>query len=269
MSAMTPDAAAALKNAGFSRRGLLKRAGALIVTFSIGDTGRKLNAQTQTTIPTNQVDSWIAIAQDGSVTGYAGKCDFGQGFRTVQTQLVAEELGVPLSRVKMVICDTALTPDQGVSSGSQGHPTQFGPSALRQALATARETLLQLASDQWRIPVSQLSIEDGIITAKGSSLRRMGIGDVVYGQRLQVAINSSATPKDPKDYKVLGTSVPRLDVPPKVTGQFTYVQNVRVPGMAHGKVVRPPAVGAKVVRVDESSVAGMPGNVKVVVKQDF
>src|SRR5262245_30222420 len=114
MTTMTPDAAAALRNAGFSRRGLLKRTGALIVTFSMGETVRKLSAQTQGTIPANQVDSWVAIAQDGTVTGYAGKCDFGQGFRTVQQQLVAEELGVPFNRIKMVICDTALTPDQGV-----------------------------------------------------------------------------------------------------------------------------------------------------------
>ena len=123
----------------------------MIVSFSMGG-GRKVDAQTQGTIPTNQVDSWVAIAADGTVTAYSGKCDFGQGFRTVQQQLVAEELTVPLNRIKMVICDTAFTPDQGVSSGSQGHPTQFGAGALRQALATAREALLQMASDQWRVP---------------------------------------------------------------------------------------------------------------------
>src|SRR5205807_9764615 len=105
-----------------------------------------IDAQTTGTIPTNQVDSWVAVAEDGTVTAYSGKCDFGQGFRTVQQQLVAEELSVPLNRIKMVICDTAFTPDQGVSSGSQGHPTQFGAGALRQALATAREALLQMAS---------------------------------------------------------------------------------------------------------------------------
>ena len=269
MTPMTPDAASALQDAGFSRRSLLKGAGALIVSFSIGGGGRKLGAQTQATIPTDQVDSWVAVSQDGTVTAYSGKCDFGQGFRTVQHQLVAEELTVPLNRVRMVICDTAFTPDQGVSSGSQGHPTQFGTSALRQALATAREALLQLASDQWRVPLSDLVLENGLIRARQGGLRQMGLGDVISGRRLNLTINTKALPKDPKDYKVLGTSVPRLDIPPKVTGEFAYVQNVRVPGMLHGKVVRPPSVGAKVLSVDESSVKGMPGNVKVVVKKDF
>src|SRR5207302_6605015 len=240
MTSMTPDAFSALQNAGFSRRGLLKGAGALIVSFSIGDGVRKLGAQTQATIPTDQVDSWVAVSQDGTVTAYSGKCDFGQGFRTVQQQLVAEELTVPLNRIKRVSCDTAFTPDQGVSSCSQGHPTQFGTGALRQALATAREALLQMASDQWRVPVSNLVLENAVIRVKDANLRRMGIGDVIYGQRLNLTVNSKALPKDPKQYKVLGTSVPRYDIPTKVTGEFMYVQHVRVPGMLHGKVVRPP-----------------------------
>src|SRR6185503_11964395 len=108
---MTPDARAALEKAGFSRRDFLKGAGALIVTFSaMGETG-KLAAQTSGTVtpratPLDQVDSWIVIAQDETVTGYAGKCDFGQGFKTVQRQLIAEELSVSLDRVRIVICDT-------------------------------------------------------------------------------------------------------------------------------------------------------------------
>lgn len=268
MTPMTPDAISALQNAGFSRRGFLKGAGALIVSYSIGG-GARVHAQAPGTIPTNQVDSWVAIAQDGTVTAYSGKCDFGQGFRTVQQQLVAEELTVPLNRIKMVICDTALTPDQGVSSGSQGHPTQFGTGALRQALATAREALLRIASDQWRVPVSSLTLEDGVIKINGVTWRRMGLGDVLNGQRLNLTIDNKALPKDPKQYKVLGTSVPRYDIPTKVTGEFMYVQHVRLPGMLHGKVVRPPLIGAKVVNVDQTSVASLPGNVKVVVKKDF
>src|SRR3989442_154769 len=147
-----PDALAALEKAGFSRRDFLKGAGALIVSFSMAGEAQKLGAQSMPiqprATPLDQVDSWIVIAQDETVTAYAGKCDFGQGFRTVQYQLIAEELSVPLNRITLILCDTALTPDQGVSSGSQGHPTQFGSSALRQALATAREALFRMASDQ-------------------------------------------------------------------------------------------------------------------------
>ncbi len=219
--------------------------------------------------PLDQVDSWIVISQDETVTGYSGKCDFGQGFRTVQYQLVADELSVPLDRVKLIICDTALTPDQGVSSGSQGHPTQFGASALRQALATARETLFKMASDQLGVPVDQLTVQDGVISMRSDASRGMTYGKLIGGNRFNLALNSRAVPKDPRQYTVLGTSVPRYDIPEKVTGRFQYVQHVRVPGMLHGKVVRPPAVGAKVIKVDESSVRGLPGNVRVVVVKDF
>ena len=121
-AAMTPDALAALEKAGFSRRNFLKGAGALIVSFSMAGVAKKLAAQSSDQsrlTPPNQVDSWIAIAEDGSVTGYAGKCEFGQGFRTVQHQLMAEELSVPRDRITLILCDTALTPDQGVSSGDR------------------------------------------------------------------------------------------------------------------------------------------------------
>src|SRR5947207_9925565 len=101
-----------------------------------------------------------------------------------------------------------------------------------------------------------------MIGIKNYNLRRMSLGDVVYGRRMNITVDNRAVPKDPKQYKVLGTSVPRYDIPTKVTGEFMYVQNIRVPGMVHGKVVRPPSVGATVVNVDRSSVAGLPGNVK-------
>lgn len=267
---MTPDAGAALDQAGFSRRDLLKGAGALIVGFNItgGEQAVAQNPPFQT-IPLTQVDSWVVIHQDGTVTGYAGKCDFGQGFRTVQHQLIAEELDVPLENVNMIICDTAYCPDQGVSSGSQGHPTQFGNAALRQALATARDALLQMASKELNVPMDQLEVADGIVSVKSDPAKNVTYGKLIGGKKFSVALNARAAFKDPAEYKILGTSVPRYDIPPKVTGEFEYVQNVRVPGMLHGKVVRPPAIGAKVVRVDQASVAAMPGNVKVVVKNDF
>jgi CO/xanthine dehydrogenase Mo-binding subunit len=272
---MTVDALAALDSAGFSRRGFLKGVGALMVSFNLSGGGARLEAQTGTTLPAprstegNQVDSWIVIGQDDTVTGYAGKCDFGQGFRTVQQQLIAEELGVALDKITMVICDTALTPDQGVSSGSQGHPTQFGAGALRQALATAREMLFQMASTQFSVPVTQLEVKNGVISMKDNPSRSVSYGRLIGGNRFNLTINARATPKDPSQYTILGTSVPRYDIPAKVTGQFQYVQHVRVPGMLHGRVVRPPAVGSKVVSIDESSLKGLPGNPRVVRRKDF
>lgn len=271
---MTPDAITALAGEGFSRRNFFRSAGVLLVRFSLGGPMETAEAQTAsglpiTTFPVNQVDSWLAIAADESVTAYAGKCDFGQGFRTVQHQLVAEELSVPLSRVKMIICDTALCPDQGVSSGSQGHPTQFGNRGLRQALATAREALIKIASDQLGVDPGGLVVENGVVYSSADRSRNVSYGKLIGDKKINLALNMRAVPKSPSTYKILGTSVPRCDVPAKATGEFEYVHNIRLPAMIHGRVVRPPAVGAKLIRVDESSVRSLPGNVKVIVRKDF
>ena len=254
-----------------SRRFFLKSAGALVVGFSMS--GRRLlraDDQTPTTRNTDpaQVDSWIVIAADETVTGYVGKCDFGQGFRTVQHQLIAEELSVPYARVKLIICDTAMTPDQGVSSGSQGHPTQFGSSGLRQALATARDALFQMAASQLGVSADQLTVTNGVISLMSDPSQTRSYGQLVAGKQFSLTVSSKIAPKDPSQYMVLGTSVPRDDIPAKVTGQFQYVQHVRLPGMLHGRVVRPP-IGAKLVSVDDTSVKDLPGNVRVVTKNDF
>jgi len=126
-----------------------------------------------------------------------------------------------------------------------------------------------MASDQLGVPVDQLAVQDGVISMRSDASRRMTYGKLIGGNRFNLTLNSRAVPKDPRQYTVLGTSVPRYDIPEKVTGRFQYVQHVRVPGMLHGKVVRPPFVGATVMKVDESSVRGLPGNVRVVVVKDF
>jgi len=267
---MTPDAFSALQKAGPSRRNFLKGAGVLIVGFCMTGKNGKLSAQSPTNptglVDANQTDSWIAIAADESVTAYSGKCEFGQGFSTVQMQLVAEELYVPLSRVSLIFCDTGITPDQGVTSGSQSHIAEFGPGGLRQALDTARDALMTLASEQLDADTSQLAVKDGVVFIMSDPTQSVSYGQLLFGQRFNLTSNSKAVPKDPKQYTILGTSVPRVDVPPKATGQFQYVQHVRLPGMLHGKMVRPPTVGATVANVDKS---GVPGNVQVVVKKDF
>jgi nicotinate dehydrogenase subunit B len=272
---LTPDALAALRRAGLSRRSFLKSTGALIVTFSVA--GMYGTAEGQDNFaggvagspPLNQVDSWIAIAADGNVTAYTGKCELGQGISTAQAQLVAEELSVPFSRVTLIYCDTSKTPDQGVTSGSQSHPTNFNQSNLAQAGATAREALFRLASKQLGVPVDQLVAKDGVISSKSDPSKKVTYGQLVGGKRFDLKVDSNAKRKSPSEWTVLGKPVPRQDLPELVTGQFEFVHNVRVPGMLHGMVVRPPAVGATVVSVDEASVQGMPGLVKVVVKKNF
>ena len=270
---MTATAREMLEKAGHSRRNFLKVAGGLVVGFSIAGNPKKLAAQSPIN-PTGlvnaaQVDSWVAIGADESVTVYSGKCEFGQGFSTVQLQLAAEELSVPLSRVKLIFCDTGYTPDQGTTSGSQSHIAEFGPGGLRQALDTARDALMQLAAEWFDTTPDQLAVKNGVVWPKSDGTQQITYGQLLQGERFNLIMNSNAVPKDPSTYTVLGTSVPRVDIPGKVFGQFLFTHNVRVPGMLHGRVVRPPQVGAKVMSVDQTSVSGMPGNVKVVVKNDF
>ena len=185
---LTPDALAALKRAGLSRRSFLKSTGALIVTFSLAGVYETAEGQgnfeggVAGSPPLNELDSWIAIAADGNVTAYTGKCELGQGISTAQAQLVAEELSVPFSRVNLIYCDTSMTPDQGVTSGSQSHPTNFNQSNLAQAGATARQALLQLASKQLGVPVDQLEAKDGVISAKSDPSRKVSYGQLVGGK---------------------------------------------------------------------------------------
>jgi nicotinate dehydrogenase subunit B len=272
-NSMTPDAYAALRKAGSSRRDFLRGAGVLIIGFSMAGKATKLAAQSPINptglVDATQVDSWLAIGADESITAYSGKCEFGQGFETVQYQLIAEELSVPISNVKLIFCDTGFTPDQGVTSGSQSHLAEFGPGGLRQALDTARDALMQLASQQLDAPVGQLVVQNGVVSLQSDSTQSVTYGQLVQGTRFNLTLNPNTVPKDPSQYTILGTSVPRVDIPAKATGQFQYVQNVRVRGMLHGKVVRSPIWGAHVVSVDQSSVAGMPGNPQVVVNNDF
>lgn len=254
-----------------TRRNFLKTSGALIVSFSMSDNpaSAQFGGPVAGSPPLNQLDSWIAIAADGSITAYSGKEELGQGIFVAQTQLVAEELCVSFNRVKLIYCDTALTPDQAYTAGSQSHPANFNHNNLAQAAATAREALVRLASERLNVPANQLIVTDGIIGSKSDPSKKVNYGDLVAGKKFNLTLDPKAKRKDPREWTVLGRPIPRPDLPAIVTGQFEFVHNVRVPGMLHGRVVRPPAVGATVISVDESSVKDLPGIVKIVVKNDF
>ncbi len=271
---MTEDALAELRRSGFSRRHFLKGSGALVLAFSVAEFAGRLGiapermlAQGGNTPQT--LDSWIAISNDGVVTAYTGRADMGQGMSTVQTQLIAEELSVPVTRVRLVQCDTGMTPDQGTSSGSQAHPVNFNHENLAQAGATAREALMAMASTKLGAPIDQLTAANGVISVKSDASKKATYGELIGGKRFNLNLQPNAKRKPQKDWTVLGTSVPRVDMPDLVTARFEFAHNVRVPGMVHGRVVRPPAIGATLVSVDESSVSGMPGNVKVVTKKNW
>jgi CO/xanthine dehydrogenase Mo-binding subunit len=269
---LTREALAALRDAGFSRRRFLQGAGALVISFSMRGMWSTAAAQFEggeVGPPHDQLDSWIAIASDGSVTAYTGKEELGQGISTAQIQLVAEELCVPFERVKLICCDTLMTPDQGITSGSQSTPTNFNHANLGQAGATARQALLQLASKRFDVPVDRLTAADGAVSVKGEATKKVGYGELVGGKKFAIQLDGKAVRKPASEWIVLGKPAQRPDLPSLVTGEFEFVHNMRLPGMLHGRVVRPPAVGAIVVHVDESSVAGLAGIVKVVVKKNF
>src|SRR6202046_2013944 len=256
-----------------SRRDFLKSGGALIVSFStVSLPLPPMSAQGQfdthpSHIDPKRLDSWLAVGADGTITAYTGKCDFGQGMFTAQTQLVAEELCVPLSRVHLIQCDTAVTPDQGTTSGSQSTPTNFNAENLALAAATAREALLGLAAVKLAEPVAHLTVADGVIT--GTKGRHVKYEDLIGSKHFNLSLHAKAKRKSVEDWTVLGKPIPSLDRTALMTGQFEFVHNVRVPGMLHGRVVRPPEMGATVARVDEQSVRNIQGLVKVVVRRDF
>jgi nicotinate dehydrogenase subunit B len=268
-----------MTRAVITRRHFLKGSGALIVSFSAAGVVEKLGLPSALSaqaaradvrqVDPGRLDSWIAITADGSVTAYTGKCELGQGMYTAQTQLIAEELSVPLARVTLIQCDTAVTPDQGTTSGSQSHPTNFNERNLAQAAATAREALLRLASQRLAVPVDQLAVSAGVIRAKTDAAKRVGYGELIGGRTFDLSLSTSARRKHPSEWTVLGKPVGRVDLPAMATGQFEFVHNVRVPGMLHGRVVRPPEVGATLVSVDETSVRDVAGLVKVVVRKNF
>jgi nicotinate dehydrogenase subunit B len=257
-----------------SRRNFLKTAGVMMVGFSAAAAvATTAHAQSPINpsgmIDNTQLDNWIAIGADESITVLAGKHELGQGMRTVQLQLAAEELSVPLERITLVLGISGITPNQGLTVGSNSTPTQFGTAGLRVALDTARDALLTMASQYLDVPVSDLAVTDGVVWSKTNPLARVSYGNLIYGQRFNLKLDPTTVPKDPSRWTVLGQAVGRVDIPAKTNGTFQYVQKVRVPGMLHGKVVRPPALGAHVQNIDNSVLKGMPGNPQAVQVNDF
>jgi nicotinate dehydrogenase subunit B len=249
------------------RRDFLKAAGALVVTFSTPGLRSAVaqNGAAKTVSP-EEVDGFLRIDQNGGVTLYSGKVDLGTGVRTALTQIVAEELDVPLTTVSVIEGDTALTPDQGTSSGSNS--IQLGGAQIRLAAATARRALLEQAAANLGVKVEDLSIADGVIKSKSGD-RTVTYGSLIGGKAFTIKVDKTAPTKNPADFKIVGKPIVRLDIPAKVTGQFTYMQDFRLPGMLHGRVVRPPGIGAELASVDESSVRDIAGVVKVVKLGNF
>ena len=252
-------------NIQISRREALLGSGALIVSFSLaGSLNDTLAQGGAKPVTLTEVDSFLAIDKAGKVTVYSGKVDLGTGVTTALRQIVAEELDVPMSRIELIQGDTTLTPDQGNTWGSL--TIQIGGMQLRQASAAARQALLAEAGK--KLGTDQLTVADGVISGGG---KKVSYGDLIGGKSFAIKLDPKQPVKEkaPKDYKVVGKPLPRVDIPDKVTGRFTYMQDYRVPGMLHGRVVRPNAIGAKLEGVDDSALKKIPGIVKVVREGNF
>jgi CO/xanthine dehydrogenase Mo-binding subunit len=217
-----------------------------------------------------QVDSWLAIAGDGTVTVFTGKVELGTGLLTTTMQLAADELDVPLSKVKVIEGDTWLTVDQGYTAGSQSNKTQYAlTGGLRQAAAEARLALLNLASAALGAPVSQLTVANGVVSVQGDSSKSVSYATLIGDKKFNVKQTGKAKPKSFDQYKIVGTSVPRVDVPAKVTGAFSYTQDIRLPGLVHARVVRPPTLDSTLVSVDGFKGGKPAGLIEVVVKKNY
>jgi nicotinate dehydrogenase subunit B len=249
------------------RRALLQGAGTLVVTFAIarGRAGAQEPTPQDTEAPAKSVSAdavqgFLAVDPAGQVTVYAGKVDLGTGVETALMQIVADELDVPLRHVTLIQGDTALTPDQGATNSSLA--IEKGGMQLRHAAATLRAELLRRAAARLHAGIKDLRIIDGVVHASGAESVDIGVLAAVAPVALQV--DAAAPVKPPTAHTLVGTSVPRIDIPAKVTATFTFMQDFRLPGMLHGRVARPPALGATLLSVNEASVRHLPGNVKVV-----
>jgi len=267
-----------------TRREFVKDAGGLLIGFSLADAAvfpRVLSAAAGETITApspSRLDSWLHIDKEGLVHVFTGKPEIGMGVGTAYSQIVAEELDVPVNRVVLVMGDTATTANQGGVGGSTS--IMLGAKPLRNASANARYLLTQMASKRLGVSVDDLEVKEGVVRVKGDASKSVsyaelaGSGDLndtlkVSGTGFGLNVEGPGKPKDPSAYTIVGKPVPREDLPPKILGHFKYVTDVRVPGMLHGRVIRPSGVGGAFVSVDENSAKAIPGFVRTVVKGNF
>jgi CO/xanthine dehydrogenase Mo-binding subunit len=256
------------------RRRVLAGGGALIVSFSLAEAFAQDQAAPAAAPAPNPpgslkgspfLDSWIRIDADGSITVFTGKAELGQGFKTAFQQIAAEELDVPFESLKVVTADTRFTANEGYTSGSNS--VHDSGTAIQNASAQARELLVAEAARRLDLPAETLRTESGAVILPDG--RRLGYGELVAADMLHVQAQPKSKLKDPASFKVMGQPVPRVDIPAKVTGGAAYVQDMRLPGMVHARVVRPPSHGARLTDCDTSAVEKLPGVVKVVRDGNF
>jgi CO/xanthine dehydrogenase Mo-binding subunit len=273
------------KSSAFSRRSVLLGGGALVVSMGapIGfDTVLGINAAfaqgTKPPLTPDQLSSYIAVNSNGTVAAYFGKMDMGHGLFVAIGQIVAEELDVPFKNVTVFMGDTANSVHQGGASGSTG--IQMGGKQMRMASAEARRVLVDMAATKLGIAADQLTVTDGVVHAKTDPSKKASYAELIGGQYFNVQLDwnkqygntlyapGKAQPKKYTEHKIVGQPIKRADVAPKVFCTEDYCTDVKVPGMVHGRMIRPAVAGSVPVKVDESSISNIPG-AKVVWQNGF
>ena len=262
-------------DSSFSRRALLKSGGALIVSFSLAGVAPAAAAAARGDVAgppdPRAVDSWIAIHADNTATIYFGKIEMGQGNTTGMLQIAGEELGLDISQMTPVRGDTNVTPDQGATSSSTS--IEYGGPAVRAAAAAARHAMLLLAAKKLSCQIGSLIVSKGVVSIDGEPGRSVSYGDLIGGKLLKAKVAGTAPLRPANQYTLVGTRVPRVDLPDKMAGKYVHMQHVRLAGMLHGRVVLPRGqraygAGAKPLAIDESSIKHIP-TARVVRKGDF
>jgi nicotinate dehydrogenase subunit B len=264
------------KTSSLTRRSVLLGGGALVVSVGAGVTldtvlsiGQAFAQGTKPPLTPDQLSSYIAVNGDGRVAAYFGKMDMGHGLHVAIGQIVAEELDVSFRSVKVFMADTATSVNQGGASGSTG--IQLGGKQMRVAAAEARRVLVEMAAASLSIPAERLTVSDGVVSAIDDKAKSISYAQLIGGQYFNVQLDwnkqygnalyapGKAQPKDPSEHKVVGQPIKREDIAPKVFCQQDFVTDIKVPGMMHGRMIRPAIAGAVPVKVDDSAVKGIPG----------
>lgn len=259
MSRATKPAAVPLN---ITRRELLKAGGALVVAFGFAPELMRAQPPRPPGPDLQEVDSWIAIHADNTATVYIGFAELGQGASTALLQVAADELDLGMDQVSTATLETDVTPNQGGTYSSRA--IRFGQPQLQRAAAEARQHLLALASERLQIPVANLRVENGLVTASGDDAAFTTYGELIGDQRFELAFTGTAPVKSVDQYRLVAQPVRRKDIPLKARGTYPYMQHQRLPDMLHGRIVRPRGQGAyrdgvQVMSLDESSIAHIPG----------
>jgi nicotinate dehydrogenase subunit B len=262
-----------MTHATLTRAQLLTKSGVLLIVDQIQPPSGPVAKGGVPVIKPQELALFIAVNDDGKVYGFNGHVDLGTGIRTSLAQIVAEELDLALDQVCMVLGDTDSAPNQGATIASA--TIQISAIPLRNAAAEARRFLLVRAARRFAVAADTLRINSGIVSSEDG--RQLTFAELVEGERDQLTISGDAPLKRLEDYRLVGKGAARVDIPGKATGELTYVHDMRLPNMLHGRVIRPPYagldsgdfVGNSLLEVDESSIAHIPGIVRVVVIRDF